>query len=109
SKNASEDIPNELKEYPDAPLVKDKVSDNKDCSVESLVVVEKKTVVPTVAKVEVVRPKQQEKPVRKTVKYVVMPKAVNTARPKAVNTARTRLAVVNAVRANQVNAVKAST
>nr|GEZ70549.1 ribonuclease H-like domain-containing protein [Tanacetum cinerariifolium] len=120
SKNASEDIPNELKEYPDAPLVKDKVSNNKDCSVESLVVVEKKTVVPTVAKVEVVRPKQQEKPVRKTVKYVVMltaitikgkglymgiiiqgPKAVNTARPKAVNTARTRLAVVNAVRANQ--------
>nr|GEV30836.1 hypothetical protein [Tanacetum cinerariifolium] len=60
SKNSSEDIPNELKEYPDAPLVKDMVSDNKDCSVESLVVVEKKTVVPTIAKVEVVRPKQQE-------------------------------------------------
>nr|GEW86419.1 ribonuclease H-like domain-containing protein [Tanacetum cinerariifolium] len=32
SKNASEDIPNELKEYPDALLVKDRVSDNKDCS-----------------------------------------------------------------------------
>nr|GEX79270.1 hypothetical protein [Tanacetum cinerariifolium] len=28
SKNDSEDIPNELKEYPDAPLVKDRVSDN---------------------------------------------------------------------------------
>nr|GFC39680.1 hypothetical protein [Tanacetum cinerariifolium] len=38
SKNVSEDIPNELKEYPDASLVKDKVSDTKDCSVESLVV-----------------------------------------------------------------------
>nr|GEV14876.1 uncharacterized mitochondrial protein AtMg00810-like [Tanacetum cinerariifolium] len=50
SKNASEDIPNELKEYPDAPLVKDRVSDNKDCSVKSPVVVEKKTV-----EVEVVR------------------------------------------------------
>nr|GFB06932.1 hypothetical protein [Tanacetum cinerariifolium] len=45
SKNASEDIPNELKEYPNAPLVKDRVSDNIDCSVESLVMVEKKTIV----------------------------------------------------------------
>nr|GEY57345.1 hypothetical protein [Tanacetum cinerariifolium] len=58
SKNASEDITNELKGYPDAPLVKDRVLDNKDYSVESLIVVEKKTVVPTIAKVKVVRPKQ---------------------------------------------------
>nr|GEZ11594.1 putative ribonuclease H-like domain-containing protein [Tanacetum cinerariifolium] len=50
----------------------DRVSDNKDCSVESPVVVEKKTVVPTVTKVEFVRPKQQEKPVRKLVKYAEM-------------------------------------
>nr|GEV18523.1 hypothetical protein [Tanacetum cinerariifolium] len=57
----SEDIPNELKQYSDAPLVKDRVSDNKDYSVESPIVVEKKTVVPTIAKVKVVRPKQQEK------------------------------------------------
>nr|GEY38246.1 ribonuclease H-like domain-containing protein [Tanacetum cinerariifolium] len=64
SKNVSEDIPNELKEYHDAYLVKDRVSDNKDCSVESPVVVEKKTVVPTIDKVEFVRPKQQEKPNR---------------------------------------------
>nr|GEU28613.1 hypothetical protein [Tanacetum cinerariifolium] len=61
SKNASEDIRNELKEYPNAPLVKDRVSDNKDSSVESPIVVEKKTDVPTIAKVEFVRPKQQEK------------------------------------------------
>nr|GEU57769.1 hypothetical protein [Tanacetum cinerariifolium] len=95
SKNTSEDIPNELKEYPNAPLVKDRVLDNKDCSVESPVVVEKKIGVPTIAKVEVVRPKQQEKPVRL--------KAVNTARPKAVNTARLSLAVVNAIRTNKIN------
>ncbi|GKF10639.1 hypothetical protein Tco_0048565, partial [Tanacetum coccineum] len=56
----------------------------------------KKTVFLTVAKIEFVRPKQQEKPVRKPVK------------PKAVNTARLNSAVVNAVRANQVNVVKAS-
>nr|GFC49656.1 hypothetical protein [Tanacetum cinerariifolium] len=72
SENANEDIPNELKEYHDAPLVKDRVLDNKDCSVESPVVVEKKTNVPTIYKVEFVRPKQQEKPVRKPVKYAEM-------------------------------------
>nr|GEU70365.1 putative ribonuclease H-like domain-containing protein [Tanacetum cinerariifolium] len=69
-KNASKDIPNKLKEYPDAPLVKDVVLDNKDCSVESTVVVEKKIIVPTIAKVKVVRPKQQDKPVRKTVRHM---------------------------------------
>nr|GEW06126.1 copia protein [Tanacetum cinerariifolium] len=89
SKNASEDIPNELKEYHDAPLVKYRMLDNKYCSVESPVVVEKKTDVPTIAKVEVDRPKQQEKPVRK----IVRPRSVNTARPNS--------AVVNAIRANQ--------
>nr|GEZ82536.1 hypothetical protein [Tanacetum cinerariifolium] len=58
SKNAIEDIPNELKKYPDAPLVKDMLSNNKNCSVESLVVVGKKTVVHNIAKVKVVRLKQ---------------------------------------------------
>nr|GEV90724.1 hypothetical protein [Tanacetum cinerariifolium] len=114
SKNASEDIPNELKKYPDAPLVKDRVSDNKDCSVESPVVVEKKTDIPSIAKVEFVRPKQQEKPLRKPVKAravntarprlvnTARPRAVNNARPREVNTARPNSAVVNAVRANQI-------
>nr|GEW94300.1 ribonuclease H-like domain-containing protein [Tanacetum cinerariifolium] len=72
SKNASKNIPSELKESPDAPLVKDRASDNKDCSVLSLVVVEKKTVVPTIAKVEIIRPKQQVKPSRKPIKYAEM-------------------------------------
>nr|GEW51119.1 putative ribonuclease H-like domain-containing protein [Tanacetum cinerariifolium] len=87
SNSVSEDISNEVKESPNAPLVKELVSDDK---------FEKKTVFPTVAKIEFVRPKQQEKLVRKPVK----PKAVTTARPNS--------AVVNAVRVNQVNAVKAS-
>nr|GEY08336.1 hypothetical protein [Tanacetum cinerariifolium] len=43
-------------------LVKDRVLDNKDFFVESPVVVEKKIVVPTIAKVEFIRPKQQENP-----------------------------------------------
>ncbi|GJS45768.1 ribonuclease H-like domain-containing protein [Tanacetum coccineum] len=87
SKSVSEDTSNEVKESPDVPLVEELVSDDK---------LEKKTVFLTVAKMEFVRLKQQEKPVRKPVK----PKAVNTARPNS--------AVVNAVRANQVNVVKAS-
>ncbi|GJT46994.1 ribonuclease H-like domain-containing protein [Tanacetum coccineum] len=40
--------------------------------VESPVVVKKKTVFPTAAKIEFVRPKQHEKPVRKPVKYAEM-------------------------------------
>nr|GEY84898.1 ribonuclease H-like domain-containing protein [Tanacetum cinerariifolium]GEZ07120.1 ribonuclease H-like domain-containing protein [Tanacetum cinerariifolium] len=60
SKSVSEDIFNEVKEYLDAPLVKDMVSDNEDSSIKSSVVVEKKTIVLTVAKIEFVRAKQQE-------------------------------------------------
>ncbi|GJS51111.1 putative ribonuclease H-like domain-containing protein [Tanacetum coccineum] len=60
SKSVSEDISNEVRESPDAPLVEELVSDDK---------LEKKTVFPTVAKMEFVRPKQQEKPVSKPVKY----------------------------------------
>ncbi|GJX77818.1 ribonuclease H-like domain-containing protein [Tanacetum coccineum] len=57
SKSASEDTSNEVRESPDAPLIEELVSN------------EKKTVSSTVAKREFVRPKQQEKPVRKPVKY----------------------------------------
>ncbi|GKC70609.1 putative ribonuclease H-like domain-containing protein [Tanacetum coccineum] len=81
----------------------------------------KKTVFPTVSKIEFVRPQHKEKLVRKQVKAVLMKtglrtlntaKPVNTAHPKTivysarpmpkiVNTARPNTAVVNAVRANQ--------
>ncbi|GKC32953.1 hypothetical protein Tco_1040247 [Tanacetum coccineum] len=55
-----EDISNEVKESPDAPLVEELVSDDE---------LEKKTIFPIAAKIEFVRPKQQEKSVRKPVKY----------------------------------------
>nr|GEY99786.1 hypothetical protein [Tanacetum cinerariifolium] len=96
------------KEYPDASLVKDRVLDNKDCSVESPIVVEKKTDVPTIAKVEFVRPKLMNMTPREILMKTgrrplntARPKAVNTARPRVVNTARPNSAVVNAVKANQ--------
>ncbi|GJZ47359.1 putative ribonuclease H-like domain-containing protein [Tanacetum coccineum] len=60
SKSVSEDISNEVRESPDASLVEELVLDDK---------LEKKNVFPTVAKMEFVRPKQQEKPVRKPTDY----------------------------------------
>ncbi|GJR68799.1 hypothetical protein Tco_0014864 [Tanacetum coccineum] len=63
SKNVSKDTSNEVRESPDAQMVEKLVSDDK---------LEKKTVFPTVVKIEFVRPKQQEKTVRKLVKYAEM-------------------------------------
>ncbi|GJU22772.1 hypothetical protein Tco_1156114 [Tanacetum coccineum] len=60
SKNVIQDTSNEVRESPDAPMVEKLVSDDK---------LEKKTIFPTVAKIEFIRPKQQEKLVRKPIKY----------------------------------------
>nr|GFA17208.1 ribonuclease H-like domain-containing protein [Tanacetum cinerariifolium] len=61
SNSVSKDISNEVKESLDALLVKELVSDDKN-----------KTFFPTVTKIEFVRPKQQEKPVKKQIKYAKM-------------------------------------
>ncbi|GJS81178.1 putative ribonuclease H-like domain-containing protein [Tanacetum coccineum] len=93
SKSVSEDTYNEVRESPDASLVEELVSNNK---------LENKTVFPTFAKINFVRPKQQEKLVRKPVKLT----AITIKRkgwPKAVNTARPNTTVVNAVRENQIS------
>ncbi|GJZ41054.1 ribonuclease H-like domain-containing protein, partial [Tanacetum coccineum] len=63
SKSVSEDTSNEIRESPDASLVEELVSNDK---------LEKKTVFPTVAKINFVRPQQQEKPVRKPVKLTAI-------------------------------------
>ncbi|GJR43198.1 putative ribonuclease H-like domain-containing protein [Tanacetum coccineum] len=112
SKSVSEDISNEVRESPDAPLVKELVLDDK---------LEKKTIFLIVAKIEFVRPKQHETPIRKPLKHAKMYRltaitikgkgwylGIIIKRPKAVNTTRPNSAVVNAVRTNQVNVVKAS-
>ncbi|GJR48657.1 putative ribonuclease H-like domain-containing protein [Tanacetum coccineum] len=52
SKSVSKDISNEVRESPDAPLVKELVSDDK---------LEKKTVFPTVAKIEFGYPQKEDK------------------------------------------------
>ncbi|GJU63455.1 hypothetical protein Tco_1245290 [Tanacetum coccineum] len=71
NKRVCENSSNETKKNSDAHLIEEWVSDNED-EVESPIVVEKKTVVPIIPKVDVVRPKQQEKLVRKTVRYAEM-------------------------------------
>ncbi|GKB08976.1 ribonuclease H-like domain-containing protein [Tanacetum coccineum] len=63
SKNVSDNISDEIRENTDALLVEELVSDDK---------LEKKTISPTVSKIEFVRPKQQENPFRKPVKYTEM-------------------------------------
>ncbi|GJY53005.1 ribonuclease H-like domain-containing protein [Tanacetum coccineum] len=56
NKSVCENSSNETKKNFDAPLIEEWVSDNED-EVESPVMEEKKTVVPTIPKVDVVRPK----------------------------------------------------
>ncbi|GKG19477.1 hypothetical protein Tco_0376576, partial [Tanacetum coccineum] len=53
---------------PDAPIIEEWVSDDEEQD-ESPIVVEKKTIVPTIPKVNVVKSKQQEKPVRNAEMY----------------------------------------
>ncbi|GKB66245.1 putative ribonuclease H-like domain-containing protein [Tanacetum coccineum] len=68
---------NQIGRNNDALIIEDWVSDDED-EVETTVVVKKKTVIPTAAKIE--------KPVRKPVKYAEMYRPVNTVR--SVNTSR---------------------
>ncbi|GJR88898.1 ribonuclease H-like domain-containing protein [Tanacetum coccineum] len=91
SKSVCEDISNEVRGSPDASLVEELVSNDK---------LEKKTVFPTIPKINFVRPQQQEKPVRKPVKLTAIT-IKGKGWPKVVNTARPNIAVVNAIRANQ--------
>ncbi|GKD82911.1 ribonuclease H-like domain-containing protein, partial [Tanacetum coccineum] len=93
------------KENSDDSLVKEQVSEDETSSIESPLKVDKETVFHTAKKVEFVKPKNNEKPVKKTVRY--FHQKVNTVRPRVVNTARPYTTPVNTVRANGVNAVKA--
>nr|GEU51076.1 hypothetical protein [Tanacetum cinerariifolium] len=90
NKSVSEDIYNEVRESPDAPLVKDLVSDDNTINYK------------------------EAHQIRTALTNKNFSQKVNTAkgkfyiaRPKAVNTTRPNSAVVNDVRENQVNVVKA--
>ncbi|GKC41989.1 ribonuclease H-like domain-containing protein [Tanacetum coccineum] len=106
SKSVSEDISNKVRESPDAPLVEELLSDDK---------LEKKIVFPAVTKMEFVRPKQQENPVKYaemyrltaiTIKRKGWYLGINIQRSKAVNTARPNSVVVNVVKASAWSSTK---
>ncbi|GJR95364.1 putative ribonuclease H-like domain-containing protein [Tanacetum coccineum] len=73
--HVSEVEPKKVRKNNDAPIIEDWVSDDED-EVESPVVVKKKTVIPTAAKIE--------KPVRKPVRYAEMYSAHKHMAPRAV-------------------------
>ncbi|GJW96044.1 ribonuclease H-like domain-containing protein [Tanacetum coccineum] len=64
---SSEEEPKALRKNDDAPIIEEWVSDSEEENV-SQTKTKKKTVKPSIAKIEFVKPKQQEKTARKTVK-----------------------------------------
>ncbi|GJV99869.1 putative ribonuclease H-like domain-containing protein [Tanacetum coccineum] len=66
---SSEEKPKVVKKNNDAPIIEERVSNSEEENV-SQTKTEKKTVKPSIAKIEFVKPKQQEKAARKTVKQV---------------------------------------
>ncbi|GJV75686.1 putative ribonuclease H-like domain-containing protein [Tanacetum coccineum] len=66
---SSEEEPKEVRKNDDAPIIKEWVSDSEEENV-SQTKTEKKIVKPSIAKIEFVKPKQQEKTARKTIKQV---------------------------------------
>ncbi|GKE20934.1 hypothetical protein Tco_1432446, partial [Tanacetum coccineum] len=71
SKSVSEVEPKKVRNNEGALIIEDWVSDDEEQE-ESKPKSEKKTIIPTVKKIEFVRPKQQQKPVRKPDKYAKM-------------------------------------
>ncbi|GJY01475.1 putative ribonuclease H-like domain-containing protein [Tanacetum coccineum] len=101
----------ESKENSDNSLVKEQVSKDTSSFVESSLNIDKETVFPVDKKVESIKPKGHEKPVKKSIRLsaktirgkgwtvnTARPQAVNTARPKTVKTTRLNFTVVNTVR-----------
>ncbi|GJR52106.1 hypothetical protein Tco_1402627 [Tanacetum coccineum] len=66
---SSEEVPKEVRKCNDAPIIKDWVSDSEEENV-SQTKTKRKIVKPSIAKIEFVKPKQQEKTARKIVKHV---------------------------------------
>ncbi|GJU57716.1 putative ribonuclease H-like domain-containing protein [Tanacetum coccineum] len=101
SKSVSEVEPKKVRKNDGAPIIKDWVSDDEEQD-ESKPKSEKKTVIPTAAKIKFAKPENHEKPVKKQVRNM-SPKAVllktgltpvNTVRP--VNTAHPKTTVHSA-------------
>ncbi|GJT28359.1 ribonuclease H-like domain-containing protein [Tanacetum coccineum] len=68
NRKSDEEEPKVVRKNDDAPIIEEWVSDSEEENV-SQTKTEKKTVKPSIAKIEFVKPKQQEKTARKTVKH----------------------------------------
>nr|GEZ01004.1 hypothetical protein [Tanacetum cinerariifolium] len=106
SKNASNEIPNKLKKSLDAPLVKDRVLDTKDCSVESLVVAncnyhQRERVVSRNNYTRVTHNNSTSKTHPNDHKNIAPRAVLMKTGLRPLNTARPNSAVVNAVRTNK--------
>ncbi|GKB37572.1 putative ribonuclease H-like domain-containing protein, partial [Tanacetum coccineum] len=102
SSSVKEEEPKKARENNDAPIIEDWVSDDED-DVESILKVEKKTVIPTATKKEFVKP---ETPVRRSICYAEMYSCPNGHKhmvPRAV-LMKTGLKTVN--NARTVNTVR---
>ncbi|GKA55651.1 ribonuclease H-like domain-containing protein [Tanacetum coccineum] len=69
NRKSDEEVSKVVRKSDDSPIIEDWVSDSEEEDV-SQTKTEKKTVKPSIAKIEFVKPKQQEKTARKTVKQV---------------------------------------
>ncbi|GKA96993.1 ribonuclease H-like domain-containing protein [Tanacetum coccineum] len=69
NKKFDEEVSKVVRKSNDSPIIEDWMSDSEEENV-SQTKIEKKTVKPSIAKIEFVKPKQQEKTARKTVKQV---------------------------------------
>ncbi|GKF72639.1 hypothetical protein Tco_0208753 [Tanacetum coccineum] len=67
--NSDEEVSKVVRKSDDSPIIKDWVSDSEEENV-SQTKIEKKTVKPSIAKIEFVKPEKQEKTAKKTVKQV---------------------------------------
>ncbi|GJR95032.1 putative ribonuclease H-like domain-containing protein [Tanacetum coccineum] len=89
------------KENSNDSLVKEQVPEDTSSFVESSLNVDKETIFLD-KKIEFVKPKNHEKPVKKLVRYVnTSMRHYHTERPRAGNTARSYIELVNAVRARR--------
>ncbi|GJU85161.1 putative ribonuclease H-like domain-containing protein [Tanacetum coccineum] len=95
------------KENTDDSLVKEQVSEEENSSIESPLNVVKETVFHAAKKVEFVKPKNNEKPVRKSVRYTEMYRSQNPrGNQRNWNGQKSNQLGINIVRAKGVNAVK---
>ncbi|GJW77026.1 putative ribonuclease H-like domain-containing protein [Tanacetum coccineum] len=111
SRKSDEEVSKVVRKSDDSLIIEDWVSDSEEENV-SQPKTEKKTVKPSIAKIEFVKPKQQEKTARKIVKQNLVPRTVlMKSGLVSINTARQNISkiAVSVYTARQVNTAHSKT